>query len=65
MMFNIKTLLGIQDYTSELDQFLATWYERPLSASQQAEREKYKRIFRLRDQEIKEDTSQKKFLADF
>ena len=49
---NIKDFLGLAYYTSELDQFLHHFdHQSPtLSASQHKEKEKYARIFQLRDQ---------------
>lgn len=50
-MINIKDFLGLAYYTSELDQFLASFdKEHPaLSASQRKEKEKYQHIYQLRD----------------
>ena len=50
-MINIKAFLGLTYYTSELDQLLAAFdKEYPaLSASQRKEKEKYNRIYQLRD----------------
>lgn len=47
----IKTILGLDFYISELDQFLAELEKTypKLSASQRAEKEKYARIYYLRD----------------
>lgn len=50
-MFNLKALLGLETYVSELDQFL-THLDREypkLSLSQRKEKEKYNRIYQLRD----------------
>ena len=50
-MFNIKEFLGLAYYTSELDQFLSAFDKKntKLSASQRQEKEKYERIYQLRD----------------
>lgn len=50
-MINIKKLLGLEYYTSELDQFLADFdgTHTKLSASQRMEKAKYARIYQLRD----------------
>jgi hypothetical protein len=50
-MINIKKFLGLDYYTSPLDLFLALFRSKHprASASQQAEIEKYNRIFQLRD----------------
>jgi hypothetical protein len=58
-MINIKEFLGLDYYTSPLDEFLANFDKShpKLSASQRKELEKYKRIYALRDrpQEVKVD----------
>lgn len=50
-MINIKEFLGLGYYTSELDQFLSDFDKshHKLSASQRQEKEKYARIYQLRD----------------
>ena len=51
MLGRLKEFLNLGYYVSQLDQFLAE-YDRAhpkLSASQQAEKNKYDRIFKLRD----------------
>jgi hypothetical protein len=50
-MTTIREFLGLQYYTSPLDDFLAAFDEshRTLSASQRKEIEKYRRIYNLRD----------------
>lgn len=47
----VKNILGIENYVSELDQFLKSLDNQhpPLSRSQQKEIKKYKRIDALRD----------------
>lgn len=51
-MINIREFLGLNYYTSELDDFLAELAKSypKLSPSQRKEIEKYKRIYALRDQ---------------
>ena len=50
-MINIKEFLGLTYYTSELDQFLLNYDQKHprLSASQRAEKDKYTRVYQLRD----------------
>lgn len=50
-LINIREFLGLGYYESELDQFLKHYDKThpKLSASQRAEVEKYKRVYRLRD----------------
>lgn len=50
-MFNIKAFLGLAYFESELDQFLHDFdRQHPgLSASQRREKQKYERIYKLRD----------------
>lgn len=50
-MFNLREFLGLAYYTSRLDQFLKAFNQKnpQLSASQQKEADKYKRICQLRD----------------
>jgi len=50
-MINIKAMLGLSYYTSELDEFLNEYDKThlKLSASQQEEIEKYATVFLLRD----------------
>lgn len=50
-MINIKSLLGLEYYTSELDKFLADFdaSHQRLSPSQRAEIEKYDRIYKQRN----------------
>ena len=52
-MINLKALLGLEYYTSELDDFLQQYNKNHprLSASQQAEYNKYQLINQLRDYE--------------
>lgn len=50
-MFKLSEILGLNRYISKLDQFI-TYYDREnpkLSASQIKEKEKYARIYHLRD----------------
>ena len=56
-MFNIKTFLGLDYYTSPLDQFLMDFDQSHprLSTSQRLETEKYKRIYQLRDHLVSPD----------
>jgi hypothetical protein len=51
-MINIKAWLGLSYFTSALDEFLANFDKShlKLSASQRLEKEKYARIYQLRDQ---------------
>ncbi len=51
MMINIKALLGLTYYISELDQFLIEYDKShpKLSTSQRKEIEKYARVYALRD----------------
>lgn len=54
----LKKFLNINDYTSGIDQFLGK-LERDkhhFSSSQRAEKEKYDRVFKLRDQSTATDT---------
>ena len=55
-MFNLRSFLGLDYYTSELDQFLKAYDEKHprSSASQLREIDKYRRIARLRDQNYTE-----------
>mgnify|MGYP001243177458 CR=1 FL=1 len=55
-MINIKELLGLTYYTSELDQFLSDFDKKhpKLSSSQRKEKDKYDRIYRLRDKPIQD-----------
>lgn len=49
--FDLKAFLGLKTYVSEIDHFLTT-FDRThpsLSSSQCLEKEKYQRIYRLRD----------------
>lgn len=50
-MINVRKFLGLEYFTSELDQFLIDFDKShpKLSASQRQEKEKYMRINRLRD----------------
>lgn len=50
-MFNIKSLLGLDYYTSPLDEFLKEFDSKnhKLSASQRKEIKKYSRIYKLRN----------------
>lgn len=50
-MINIKSLLGLDYYTSDLDKFLTEFDKShpKLSASQCAEIKKYQRIYKLRN----------------
>lgn len=64
-MINIKTLLGLNTYISETDLFLAELKQHQrLSASQQFEKEKYKRISEFRDQ-VKVQKDKKTFWENF
>jgi GH35 family endo-1,4-beta-xylanase len=65
-MLNIKNLLGLNYYVSELDQFLEA-YEKAhpkLSSSQRQEKEKYARIYELRDK-ASENPSKKSLWDQF
>lgn len=59
-MINIKEFLGLSYYTSELDQFLSDFDKNHprLSASQRAEKEKYARLYRLRDNPKQPETDE-------
>jgi hypothetical protein len=59
---SITTFLGLGYYTSPLDQFLKDFDQAhpDLSAAQKQELDKYKKIFKLRD-----DASDKKIPPDF
>ncbi|GEM_PF-1080003 len=61
-MINIKQILGLTHYTSELDQFLSDFAKThpKLSSSQRKEKEKYARIYRLRDNPQSSETSKTK-----
>lgn len=50
-MINIKALLGLSYYISELDEFLSEYDKNhpKLSASQRKEMEKYAKVYKLRD----------------
>jgi hypothetical protein len=50
-MINIKSLLGLDYYTSELDQFLTEFSKKhpKLTPNQRKEVQKYERVYRLRD----------------
>lgn len=50
-MINIRSILGLDYYTSEIDQFLKNFDKTHpnLSASQRKEKEKFTRIYQLRD----------------
>ena len=50
-MFNIESFLGLNYYSSELDNFLENLHT-PLSASQLKEIQKYTRIHTLRDKAL-------------
>jgi len=64
---NIKKFLGLDFYTSKLDQFLAKLRrEQPtMSCSQQTEINKYQRIFQLRDNKKQTSLSKKTFWNEF
>ncbi len=51
-MINIRAMLGLTYYISELDEFLIDYDKKhpKLSASQRKEIEKHTRVFSLRDQ---------------
>lgn len=59
-MINIKELLNLTYYTSKIDEFLAEFDKKypKLSASQRKEKEKYARIFALRDLPEKAENKQ-------
>jgi hypothetical protein len=59
-MISIREFLGLNYYTSELDQFLIDFDQShsKLSASQRAEKEKYARIFELRDNPHQRDAKE-------
>lgn len=50
-MINIRKFLGLDYFTSEIDQFIIDFDKShpKLSASQRLEKEKFKRIYQLRD----------------
>lgn len=50
-MFNLKEFLGLNYFTSELDQFMMNYGKThpKLSCSQQKEKDKYDKIFSMRD----------------
>ena len=50
-MINIKEFFNLTYYTSKLDQFLAAFKQKnpKLSTSQRMEKEKYAKIFQMRD----------------
>lgn len=50
-MINIREFLNLGFYTSEPDQFLSEFDKNnpKMTASQQAEKEKYARVYQLRD----------------
>lgn len=60
-MFNLRAFLGLTYYTSELDQFLKEFDKKHsrLSASQHKEIEKYKIIFKKRDNANQSEPKQK------
>lgn len=53
-MINIRRFLGLEAYVSPLDQFLKCFNKThpKLSSAQLKEKEKYQKIFKLRDQKI-------------
>lgn len=57
-MINIREFLGLGYYTSGLDEFLNDFNKThpKLSASQQKELEKYRRIYALRDNATQPET---------
>jgi hypothetical protein len=64
-MINIKKFLNLEFYTSQIDQFLAKYsreHNIP-SESQLKEKQKYARIFKLRDQ-AEPDTDKKNQIWD-
>lgn len=50
-MINLRKLLGLEYFTSEIDQFMMDFDQShpQLSSSQRREKEKYARIYQLRD----------------
>jgi hypothetical protein len=66
-MINIRKFLGLDYYTSQLDQFLAKLKRNQthLSASQLAEKNKYQRISALRDTANSSDSPKKSFWDEF
>jgi succinate dehydrogenase flavin-adding protein (antitoxin of CptAB toxin-antitoxin module) len=59
-MINIKAFLGLTNYISELDQFLTGFDHKHtnLTHSQRKEKEKYNRIFQLRDNPLANQSEQ-------
>ena len=66
-MINIKKLLNLEYYTSQIDQFLAKYSQdhRQLSESQLKEKKKYERIFNMRDQAEPETAQTEKIWDKF
>ena len=66
MLNFIKKFLNLTYYISEIDQFLMNFDKTHprLSASQRAEKEKYARIYKLRDQPV-QSTNTSTFLDNF
>ena len=66
MLSMIKTFLGLDFYTSELDDFLMDFDKRhpQLSRSQRMELDKYKRVYERRDKP-EEPSADKSFWAGF
>jgi hypothetical protein len=66
-MINIKKLLNLEFYTSPLDLFLAKLRakQKTYSKSENAEREKYDRIFKLRDSTPEQDTQKARLWDKF
>lgn len=60
-MINIKEFLGLGYYTSELDLFLTEFDKThpKSSASQRKEKDKYARIYRLRDNPNQHEPNEK------
>lgn len=59
-MINIKELLNLTYYTSKIDEFLSDFDKNnpKISISQRKEKEKYARIFALRDNPEERDAKQ-------
>ena len=60
-MFNLRSFLGLDYYTSELDQFLKQYDKShpSLTPAQKFEKDKYRRVYQLRDKadQLPQETS--------
>jgi hypothetical protein len=65
-MFNLKEFLGLNYFVSGIDRFLKDYdiHHNKLSHSQKLEKDKYARIYHLRDHAEKNDTK-KTFWENF